>query len=585
MTNQYGLVTTEKHQGSGSLYIPPSGNLPWQTNNLSIVPAQTVKHFKINTNEDFIISFWAKYETINVSTLNQKWPLVSYGPGIGPYYGTPYYSNPNGWEFGVLVTQVGGSRTAAGYFSYNGNIMTSVPNSQDYRAMGPTNNWCRWEASRINGVVKFKFLNPDAYIDDTVTQNTQNSTDSIAYYGQGLDTSAIYIKPSGTNNTGVYIDEMFMARGTGVVQNTRPVDPNVYPGQPPHDTWQIYSEIADGGLETTLFLYHFNGNFFDDQTGNKVGVSNLYSVSTISVNAGLLQNANSSLTSSSSLTSDVFVYRLVRASATLTSTSAFSLTANANRVATTRLESRSELISRISVLKTLVANISSSSTETANIGAVRNATVYLSALSSELILGSTTNRISATLSSASSIDITAKKTANTTSNLSSATSIAITAIKQATLSAQLNSISSIRINLGEYLISSTRLTANISKRVNISQRLSSTTSLVANNVINKISTNNRLNSTTTLTARGIKQSNATANLYSTSRMSINLALQLPTTILYSTSSLTATALTTNIDINVVWMIPKENRNWIIEKEHRDWIIDYEERKWIIQQET
>ena len=464
--NDFGLTTTDKHLGSGSVFLPY--NL-YGDNKLVINPNNPQRpNFSILAGEDFIISFWANYGYLSVDNLGARYPIMKYGGATNTF---------SGWEFGITVGQINGSYTPFAYFNYNGNIMTAVPNSVDYRAMGPTNNWCRWEASRSNGVLKFRFLNPDAYLDADATANIKNDvSESIGIkpdYTDPSDHSYDGIVLGGNNPSllgyvnGAYIDEVFMAGDTNIVRNTIPVDPNVYPGQPPHDTWQIYGEIADGGLTSTRLLYHFNGNYFDDQSG--------------------IKQFSAALSSASSTTASA--NRVVSATARLESANTFTIIANTTERAAIQLQA--------------VSQVSAQVVKTARTSA------YLTVLSSEVIITNRDQSASANLTVTSTLTAQAIRSKN---------SGAINLNSQSALTAQ---------------------------------------------AIRGISGQSILQTTSTINTIAIKTANLLAHLQSTSR-------------LYEKQL---------VNNNIIWVIPKENRNWTIDYEYRDWTIEYEERNWIVQQET
>jgi Concanavalin A-like lectin/glucanases superfamily len=272
MANVYGLSTTDKKYGTGSFYTP---NNSTRTKSLLITP--TSGDFSIDTNQDFIISVWVNYGSINVSTLGASYPIIQYGGLNGQF-----------WGLGVYIQNIGGYNPTP-YFQYGTTKITATFNGSNGDTISPS-GWSNWLVQRTNGVITFT--------NDTNTKNitTANFTGSIGKNqatGAGLYVGAT--NPGATTgiNPGAYVDELFFARGTSTVERRNPTT----------------GAINDGTLATTVFLYQFDGNYYDDETGTQL-FSAAISDTSSSMSATLskvlsLKTAQAAITTRSILVGDI----------------------------------------------------------------------------------------------------------------------------------------------------------------------------------------------------------------------------------------------------------------------------------------
>jgi len=234
----YGLVTDIKKFGQGSLRTPFDTS---QAKALRIDP-QGSTTFWMSAGEDFYLSAWIRYGTVNVSTVGAKYPIIRYG-GASTDFGAPY-----GWEIGIRTINIGGSNTAVPYFAYNNQIINTTFDGTNGNTISPSSSaFDHYEVYRSNNTITFKFTNNSNIANITTASYSLNIGQLAADYY----TNAIFVgseQPFVVNqDNGAYIDELFFAKGTSQVTSRYP------------DT-----SIADGGLNTTVFLLNFDNSLRDD---------------------------------------------------------------------------------------------------------------------------------------------------------------------------------------------------------------------------------------------------------------------------------------------------------------------------------
>lgn len=259
----YGLVTDVKKYGTGSLYAPYNTNVSKRV----VINPTPGNNFAIGANEDFYISVWIKYGSLNVSQLGQQYPIIQYG------------NNTNGWSLGLRIQQTGDAYSSQPYFQFNDTRLTSDFNGANGQAISPSGGFDRYVVYRRSGIIYFQFNNGtpvNVYgYGPTSTYTQRTYTSSI---GAGLPSGSTItlgstqpvVTSAGAVN-GAWIDELFFARGVSQVYNT----------------YFNSAEIADGKLESTVFLYHFNGNYFDEVNGLETAYVNMSS--SFSINANLVR--------------------------------------------------------------------------------------------------------------------------------------------------------------------------------------------------------------------------------------------------------------------------------------------------------
>jgi len=255
----YGLVTTSKF-GSGSFYAPYDTN---RQKALRIDPIGA-GNFEIAAGQDFYISVWIKYGTLNVRTTGKTYPIIKYGEASSYYPGS-------GWEIGMAVNRVGQANSGQPYFSFrdiNTNqlvTLTTYFNGYNGDFTDPSGGWDQYEVFRTNGVIHFQFTSggnktrANAYgYRANSTYATANYNGRIGYPVKALvdagylseDYKGIFVgseQPYVVNqDNGAYIDDLFFARDVSAVQN-----------------YNADGSINDGKLTTTVLLYQFNGNIVD----------------------------------------------------------------------------------------------------------------------------------------------------------------------------------------------------------------------------------------------------------------------------------------------------------------------------------
>lgn len=261
ISSPYGLTTAQKKFGTHSFYSPgdvtvnKSLRIQYSPSGLNIVSA----------NQDFYISSWIYIPSV-LGTVNTSTNLIS----------------GNGWRFGYFINA---SATRYAFFEfYNGSTWTRVSPTiiSSFDQVGPYNGyWAHFEAFRSGSTITFRFDNGrNGVITATTTYSNiiRSNQDYIQLGEYGL---ATVIVPA-------YFDELYIAIGVSQPQS-------YYPD----------GSIADGSLSTTKFLFHFDGNYYDELTGLVQLSSNLQSTATVSAIAGKSVVASSTQTSTSSISCDV----------------------------------------------------------------------------------------------------------------------------------------------------------------------------------------------------------------------------------------------------------------------------------------
>ena len=258
ITSPYGLTTAQKKYGTHSFYSPGdvgvNKSLRIQYSNVGNI---------VQSNQDFYISAWIYIPSL-FSPLNTSTNLIS----------------GNGWNFGYRTDSGGNISTFFEY--YNGSVWTRVlaNNIGNFSQVAPRGGyWGHWEAFRSGSNLSFRFDN--GFHGPTTKTVTYSSViaSSQSYIQLGEDGLATATVPA-------YFDELYMAVGTSQPQSYNP-----------------NGSIADGSLSTTKFLFHFDGNYYDDLTGIIQGPAALTSISTLSVNAEKSIVVSSSQTSTTNLSS------------------------------------------------------------------------------------------------------------------------------------------------------------------------------------------------------------------------------------------------------------------------------------------
>ena len=280
----YTLVPGLQKYGTGSLQVPYRAGTTGSDANLFVINAQSGNNFTIQANQDFIISFWAKYGDFNPNTNTSVLRrLFGYG-GLG-----------GSWSFGITSRNIGGAQQMLAYFEYNGNVMTTVYNASQTNNLGPAANgdWCKWTASRSGSTITFSFYRPDGSSINTNTQIYSGTIGENFFNPPNSDPwTRIIVGPAnypddGANNV-VYIDEFYMARDISQPVNQNPQT----------------LEVNDGKLNTTAFLYHFNNSYADITSLTQEFSANLSSAFSIQAQAREQSTVQAHLTSTSQLTAN-----------------------------------------------------------------------------------------------------------------------------------------------------------------------------------------------------------------------------------------------------------------------------------------
>lgn len=269
----YGLVTDIKKYGQGSLRTPFDTT---QNKALRIDPQGSTTLW-VPPFQDFYLSAWIRYGTVNVATLGVKYPIIRYG-GASTEFGAPY-----GWEIGIRTISIGGN-VAVPYFAYNNQIINTGFDGTNGNTISPsTGSFDHYEVYRINNVITFKFTNSSNIPNISTAEYYLNIGQLAADYY----TDAIFVgseQPSVNNqDNGAYIDELFFAKGTGQV-TSRYAD----------------SSIADGGLDTTVFLLNFNNSLRDD-SGPITASASLTATTGLSVEAQQFEGTLINLSAASTI--------------------------------------------------------------------------------------------------------------------------------------------------------------------------------------------------------------------------------------------------------------------------------------------
>lgn len=274
----YGLVSTHKF-GTGSFYAPFNTS---RQKALRIDPLNG-GNFGIATGQDFYISVWIKYGTLNVTQLGARYPIIKYGDLRGG--GT----SGAGWEFGLNIARVGDGYSALPYFGFS-NTDTGVPsyiatkfNGYNGNLIEPTGGFDHWEVNRTSGVITFSF-NGQTFSNNTISFNGPigsliQTTIDLGYTDPSY--KGIYVgseQPYVVNqDNGAYIDDFFFARDVHGVQNTL-----------------ADGSINDGKLATTALLYKFDGNYTDTTTNYQIAdpitLSSSFSLVAQAITSGVVKS-------------------------------------------------------------------------------------------------------------------------------------------------------------------------------------------------------------------------------------------------------------------------------------------------------
>jgi len=188
--------------------------------------------YEIATNEDFVIETWVRPTYSTWPANGRLWPIVQL-ENTGA-------STSSRW--GIFVTDSGYP-----YFTITAdNTSTQLFSLAPSTVVLDRNEWNWISVSRTSGVISLKYK----------TANNSNIQTTSATYTSAIQLSGrsqnLRIGGTRTNNSygyGFYgyIDELYMAKGTGVSRN--------YTGP-----------VTQGKDSTTVFLFHFDGNYTDDMT-------------------------------------------------------------------------------------------------------------------------------------------------------------------------------------------------------------------------------------------------------------------------------------------------------------------------------
>jgi hypothetical protein len=270
----YGLSTTVKRYGTGSFYSPYSSS---RTKALLIEP--TSGNFRIAAGEDFIFNLWVQYGDIKVNTPGVAYPFITFGDG----------GFTDGWAMGYQVG-INQDTTPYPYFRYNGTFIKTEFDGSNGANISPTENgWSNYVVKRTNGVITLTFTNTSA-VPSVKTANYAGAIGASATGGAFLGATNPFVT---NGNNGAYIDELFFARGISSVQRRNPT----------------LGSINDGSLATTVFLYQFDGNYVDDETGVQLFSAALTdNASTITASltqVTSLKTAQASITATTALTGNI----------------------------------------------------------------------------------------------------------------------------------------------------------------------------------------------------------------------------------------------------------------------------------------
>jgi len=374
----YGLVTDIKKYGIGSLRTPFDTS---QAKALRIDP-QGATTFWMSAGQDFYLSAWIRYGTVNVATLGAKYPIIRYG-GASTDFGAPF-----GWEIGIRTINIGGN-TAVPYFAYNNQIINTTFDGTNGNQISPSSTaFDHYEVYRSNNVITFKFTNSSNIANIT----TANYSLNIGQLAADYYTNAIFVgsqQPFVVNqDNGAYIDELFFAKGTSQVIN-----------------YNQDSTIADGTEPTTIFLLHFDNSLEDTTTGLKNYSAQLASSFASQQTAKKTVSAIASITSSSNST--VSATKVKQFNAVLTTTT--QILAGVNVSKSTLITISSNFTQVATVLATRIVNSALDAQITVSTAAnrIRGASIALQAFNTQLTIGKKAVQAQAVLTSRSSLTCSA----------------------------------------------------------------------------------------------------------------------------------------------------------------------------------
>ena len=342
----YGLTTVNKKFGSGSFFSPYGSTT---AKSLAIEP--TAGNFSIAAGQDFIISVWVNYDDpLTTSTRSDKQynPVIQYG--FGATNGAQFWGL--GWESRQLNPNLP-TRTPAAYFQFNTKLGVNPPVSNIIQAnytgsnsaQITPNGWSNWLVQRTSGVITFTFTNS---LGTPVVSTVSNNQEIAPFTDSRYNTLYVGATNPVSGTSGAYIDELFFARGVSSVAQRNAVT----------------GAINDGLLTSTAFLYQFDGNYYDDETGTKEFSAALASTTAVAAELTYVPSTKQfSAGLTSAFTTTASAAGPVLAQAALTTTSTITASAVRTRIAASALATTSTITANVIKLKFATANLTAFNTQ------------------------------------------------------------------------------------------------------------------------------------------------------------------------------------------------------------------------------
>lgn len=254
------LNGTYYYKGNSSLYLSGYNSTTNTGNHAEIIGT----NWEFASGQDFVITFRPKIQKLSVSSKI-----------LGAVN-----SSGQGWAFSTAAT------TARPVFQYwNGSSMSTMAHGSNSYS-----DFAEWKVTRVGSTITFSVSG----------LGSVTSTYSGAINPGGITKLTIGGIAAGTAATS-YFDELYIARGVGSVQ-----------------TYFADGRIADGKLDSTVILYHFdNNNVNEDLSGYTLAQAAL--LTTASVSAGPIKTAQGKSTVAGQFTQTTATTKIIQGSAAIQS--------------------------------------------------------------------------------------------------------------------------------------------------------------------------------------------------------------------------------------------------------------------------
>ena len=539
----YGFHTGNKKFGTASFYtLNGYGNL---TNGFNI---PTTGQQNISDGQDFYISAWIKSSpTAAGHTTGDFIPLVEAGA----------------WSFGYVVDSY--LSAAFRFYTYSGTqiIVKTTFNGTNGVSLTANTSFCHYEAFRSNGVLTFRFDNNSgqSYGSPNITNITNNGPLYLSYNRVGFEANGVI---SGYS----YLDEFFFAKGISSVKS-------YYPD----------GSIADGNLSTTQWLFKFDSNLNDTITGifkENVALSSNFNLNLTFKNE---INASANLVNNTSLISSINYITHINSNLNISS----SIFANNLRLKNfiVNASNNSELIVNPITVITISSELNSNYNLLSTINRTRNLSANLLMNSGEMAINTRLVQFNINLTSSFNSTISVNTNVLNIINLNSEFITNINAKRTVGINKDLLNVSDIIINNRRIRSSSintnvmaSQMTIAVTKVNEIATLTSRFDMNITSTVIPKFGVIIVMNFDSIITPTRTRNINIELINETYQSCLVDRVIDINCNIEVNSNLYTNFKLF-NLDPDLTYFIPYENRYYSISKEDRSNIISYEERSFII----